>query len=228
MSNQNTSRKIFVSYKHSDSSVAPLDRATQQYEMTQARHYVAELEELLKDENHIYKGERDNEPLDQFKDETIESKLKQKIFDSSLTIVLISKNMKNLYENESDQWIPWEISYSLKEMTKNGVTSKTNAMLAVVLPDENNSYTYMVNHLPCVIRWNTADLFSILNRNMFNRNNKNTKRCEQCGGYHHIGDDHSYVHPVKWYDFIRDMNSYIDYAYNLNDNIQDYDLRKLC
>ena len=42
--------------------------------------------------------------------------------------------MKESLKKERDQWIPWEVSYSLKEVSrknKNGyaVTSKTNAML---------------------------------------------------------------------------------------------------
>ena len=48
-------KKVFVSYKHSDSSVCPLNGG---YLTTTARDYVNELEELLGEEN-IYKGEHD-------------------------------------------------------------------------------------------------------------------------------------------------------------------------
>lgn len=220
-------RKIFVSYKYSDNQVAPLDIAVNQQEATQGRHYVTVLEEKLKDKEHVFKGERDDEPLDGFKNETIESKLRAKIFDSTVTIVLVSKGMKDFLRSENDQWIPWEISYSLKEMTKGDKTSGTNAMLAVAIPDETGSYSYIVNHYPCVTQWNTAWLFKIINQNMFNRNQKNLIRCEACNSHHHTGNDHSYIHPVRWHDFISDINGYIDLAIQLNNNIDHFDLQKV-
>ncbi len=162
-----------------------------------------------------------------FKDETIESKLRDKIFDSTTTIVLVSKNMKNPLLSENDQWIPWEVSYSLKEITRNDRTSGTNAMLAVVIPDESGSYSYAVNNYPCVTVWNTAQLFKILGSNMFNRNEKNLMRCVNCNDHHHTGDDHSYIHPVKWDDFMVNINPYLDHAARLNQNLEDYDIAKV-
>ena len=111
------------------------------------RDYVDKIEETLKSDesDHIYKGESDGEDLSYLSDDTIWQKLRNRIYDSTLTIVMISPNMRNRYKKEKQQWIPREISYCLKEVSridKNGtpVKSKTNAMLAVVVPDKNNDY----------------------------------------------------------------------------------------
>lgn len=220
-------RKIFVSYKHSDSSVQPLNR----FGVTTARDYVNELERLFEGD-HIYKGERDNDDLSAFKDETIESHLRDKIFDSSVTIVLISKNMKESGVSEEEQWIPWEIAYSLRETTREGRTSTTNAILAVVLPDESGSYRYFVEPLGCPhcngIRWKTETLFSILGKNMFNRKRPNIMICPSgiCGKLH-TGNDHSYIYPVRWDHFVSDINKYINHVIWISENIDEYEVVKV-
>jgi len=220
-------RKVFVSYKHRDSGVQSLS----QYALTTARDYVDSLE-LLFGGDHIYKGERGNEDLGTFKDPTIESHLRSRIFDSSITVVLISKNMKESGVSEEDQWIPWEVSYSLREKTRDGRTSGANAMLAVALPDEYGGYEYFVEQNACyncsTTTWKTNTLFNILGKNMFNRKQPKQGRCSNglCGRVFHTGDDHSYISPVRWDHFKSNINLYIGLATRINENIDDYEITK--
>lgn len=227
--------KIFVSYKYRDTNVLSLKNnypypnngtwsfaAT--YEPTKVRDYVTKLQELLEKNHHINKGEADNESLANFKDSTIASKLRNKIFDSSVTIVMISPGMKEYGKLERDQWIPWEISYSLCEYGRNGRTSRTNAMLAVVLPDRNGSYSYCIEERLQTTVIHTDNLFEILRKNMFNQKIPST-RCEN-GIYLYSGEC-SYIPCVKWCDFIRIPNSYIERSIKIRDNIDSYNICKL-
>lgn len=101
-------RSVFVSYKYSDSSVQDLNIYEDTFLgrmkiQTTARHYVDKLAEILEDDDHIYKGEDDGESMGSLADSTIGSKLGDKIFYSSVTIVLISKGMKDPFLSERDQ-----------------------------------------------------------------------------------------------------------------------------
>lgn len=219
------SRKIFVSYKYGDSEVFRLP-SVGLLEVPTARHYVDALTNLFDRHDHIYKGENDNESLAGFKNETIESKLRAKIFDSSITVVLISKNMKDQTLSESDQWIPWEISYSLKEMTKGDRTRGTSAVIAVILPDKAGSYSHFINSA-CAngcVTWLTGNTFEIIAKNMFNRKQPRTFSCTH--GSVHSGNDHSYIYPVKWDDFVANVNGHITNAVNMRDSLSEYTIVK--
>lgn len=150
-------RKIFISYKYFDKDVYDIKRSTK--EPVKVRDYVSWLEDKFKNRTeHYYKGESDNEDLSDKSEDYIWSRLKDKIYDSSITIVLISPNMKEPYKQEKSQWIPWEIAYSIRETPRKGSTSHSNAILAVILPDENNKYEY----------YKDLTLFKILSNNISN------------------------------------------------------------
>jgi len=233
-------KKIFVSYKYSDSQVQDLNiyedakdiwgNLLRQKVATTARHYVDKIDELLEVGDHIFKGEDDGEDMSTLEDSTIGSKLGDKIFDSSVTIVLVSKGMKEKYSTEKDQWIPWEVSYSLKVQSRDGKGSNTNGVLAIVLPDILGKYDYYIvdNSCPyCNCRTLKTDfLFQILRDNMFNVKKPIFTECENHTGSKPYQGYSSFIHSVKWEDFQSNPNKYIEIAVSIRQNINDYELTK--
>lgn len=138
--------------------------------------------------------------------------------------------MKEEYKKESDQWIPWEVSYSLKEITRNNRTSHTNAMLAVVLPDQDSIYDYyLVDNFcdECGCRYLKVNtLFQILNKNMFNIKSADTNTCSEHPELLVFSGESSYIKSVKWSDFVDDTEKYLKTAEEIRDNIEDYDITK--
>ena len=226
------SNKIFVSYKYYDTDVyqyRDLEKIQNPNSNIEDKHvtprsYLNKLSEILS-EYAIEKWEKDDEDLSEFQDSTIESKLKEKIYDSTITIVLISPHMRDKLKLEIDQWIPWEISYSLKEITRNNRTSKTNAIIAVVLPDANNQYSYCIEQTDCckILKF---DFFNIIERNFFNNKNPECSKCKICGQLHYIGDDSHYFAYATWREFIENPKKYIDIALEHQDKKDKYKIAK--
>lgn len=213
-------RKIFVSYKYGDYDVAQLyGYSNSGY--TTPRQYVSYIDDVITSNyGHVFKGEDDNTDLRYLTEATIWSKLCDRIYDSSLTIILISPNMKDPYKAENAQWIPWEVSYSLRQTTRSDRTSRTNAMLAVVLPDSQGSYEhYFTTSAEGYSMHNTDILFSILKNNMFNERYPERKII---GGLYIYYGDFSYISCVKWSDFIQNMDRYINKAYEIQNKKQNY------
>lgn len=216
--------KIFVSYKYSDSKVLAIPDVKGQ---TTARDYVDIIDSLITEEDHIYKGEDDNESMESLADATIGSKLGDKIFDSTITIVLMTKGMKES-KPEKDQWIPWELSYSLKEQSREGKNSKTNAVLAVVIPDENGSYAHFtIPNTACGSNTIlTGNFFNIIGDNMFNIKDQKTDVRDCNGNKIYSGGMHSYISYVKWENFVSDINPSIEKAIKIRENINNYYISK--
>jgi hypothetical protein len=170
--------KIFISYKYKDNHVYDKSSTFFNTYTYTVRNYVDELEKKFDSSDNIYKGESDGEDLSKLADSTIWEKLKDRIYDSTLTIVMLSKGMREIFKEEKYQWIPREISYSLSENSrkdKNGnpITSHTNALLAIIIPDETNSYSYFVTNKTCCntncLYYDRSNIFNIMSNNMFNQ-----------------------------------------------------------
>ena len=197
--------KVFISYKYADTSVQRLPSISL-LQLTTPRHYVDIIQQkLLPKYGHINKGEDDGESLATFKETTIFSKLADKIFDSSITIVLISPNMKTFYPLEKDQWIPWEISYSLRTKNRKGTYSNPNAILIDVLPDHYGNYSYADNHNFGfeIIRLNKNNIKPLLN----------------------YGLPSDYIVSCTWRQFLSQFDTWIDRALINRRNVDRYNLR---
>ena len=204
--------KVFISYKYSDNSVQQLQQPNNLFHITTARDYVDIIQsEFKRDGIHINKGEKDNESLFDFKEETIRSKLADKIFDSSVTIVLLSPNMKDDSKPEEDQWIPWEISYSLRMKQRSDNISKRNAVLLVVLPDIYGDYSYVKS---------SGFYFNIIQHNLNNIKSNSSyttyKLKNSCSK--------SYMLSCNWDKFISNPNGWIDAAIEIRDNESKYNI----
>jgi len=216
-------RNVFVSYKYKDENVPPKLLKTILGEPTIVRDYVNELQTVLDKEDHINLGEKDNESLQDFSDGYIESSLKKKIYRSSITIVMISKGMVTSNLVEKDQWIPWEIAYSLRVVKREDSTSKMNAVLGIVLPDKNNSYDWLLTkNVGCnCTTYHTNKLFSILSSNMFNMKDPVETECEGLKIHH---GEFSFIKTVQWDVFKENCNHYLDKAIEIRDNKELYNI----
>lgn len=223
-------KKIFVSYKYADDQVENLTAGKN----STVRDYIDEFEKKVDSSDDIFKGESDGEDLSALSDDAIWEQLKDRIYDSSVTIVFISPGMKESGKKDRDQWIPWEISYSLKETSrknKNGdsVTSHSNAILAVVLPDSNGSYSYYLETRNCCssgcTTHHTNKMFTIIKKNKFNRTKNASKRT--CDSDRTIWSGTcSYIEAVKWVSFLADYKKYVDSAVDRQSHIDEYNICK--
>lgn len=214
---------IFVSYKYADSDVYPIRNKGF---WTTARDYVDEIEERFKAIGQVYRGEHKDEDLSGYSDDYIWEHLKDKIFNTTVTVVLMSPNMKNPNSYDYSQWIPWEIYYSLRKTTRGDRQSQRNAVLAVILPDSSGSYAYAKESRSCCTAgcnlWHTEKFFTIIRNNMFNRNSKVKANCIK-GDNVYYGDA-SYINLITWQEFIADINSQLENSLRIKNLFSDDEL----
>ena len=232
--------KIFISYKYHDTNVYNevdhhLFEESRRKRCITPRQYVDVLAEYLDEHSpHYCKAEDDNNDLSKLSEDQIWEILKDKIFDSTLTIVIISPNMKDDSKRDRDQWIPWEIKYSLDRNNRhdslgNTVISNTNAMLAIVLPDINNDYSYYFEQKTCCssgCRLNkTNKLFKILQNNTFNIKEPDSYNCKEKDTIYR-GKQHSYIPFYKWCDVNtkEKLEEVIKHAYTIQNSMKNYNI----
>lgn len=189
--------KTFISYKYS--------------EATDLRDRIIE---AMGDDATYYKGETKDSPNRSEQAEgTIENALTNMMFDTSVTIVIISPHMKE------SNWIDWEISYCLKKITRKDRTSHRNGIVGVIMK-VNNSYNWFKYNIVksdghVLNGYHTEKVYDIINENRFNQNPVQY-HCIQCKSYSALTG--SYISYVEEEDFLADIDKYINNAYDKSEN----------
>ena len=198
--------KTFISYKYSE-----------------ARNLRNSIIDALGDDAIYYQGETSTSPdLSDTSTENIKKNLTDMMYDTSVTIVIISPNMKN------SNWIDWEIEYSLKNITRKGRTSHTNGVVGVIMKF-NGGYSWLkttsTNGDGCTSSsYDESKVYSIINNNRFNQNPKKYS-CDTCKTVNALTG--SYIAYVEEETFLSDPQKYIDNAYDKSENdAAGYDLTK--
>lgn len=198
--------KTFISYKYS--------------EVQDLRDGIIK---ALGDDATYYQGETSESPdLTDTSTENIKKNLTDMMYDTSVTIVILSPDMK------SSKWIDWEVEYCLKNITRKNRTSHTNGVVGVIKKIDGG-YNWLVNHLTnchgtSVINYKNDKLFSIIYKNHFNSNPPQW-HCEQCDTYDWLNG--SYIEYIEEDTFLSNPQEYINNAYDKSeDDASGYDITK--
>lgn len=104
--------------------------------------------------------------------------------------------------------------------------SRRDGILTVILPDVNGGYDYMLEPKTCCqsgcTLWHTNKLFKILRMNMFNQKEKTSHNCNL--GNNIYSDYVSYMHMIRWDNFINNINFWINEIKRIQDNKNAYDI----
>lgn len=189
--------KTFISYKYSE-SVNLRDRII----------------EAMGDDAIYYKGENGFSPnKSDDSEEAIWSYLKDMIWPTSVTIVILSPKMTE------SSWIESEISYSLKKIPREGTTSQRNGVVAVIKKVNDSydwfKYTYKGVDGHIMNGYHEEKIFKLICQN---RRNQDPQRycCDKCKSIDPLTG--SYISYVEEDEFLANMDRYINNAFDKAQN----------
>lgn len=170
-----------------------------------------------------YKGETSESPdLTDTSTENIKKNLRNMMYDTSVTIVIISPNMKK------SKWIDWEIEYCLKNINRKDRTSHTNGVVGIIMKHKGN-YSWFKTTIENADGCNSSSyreelVYDIINNNRFNQNPKKYS-CNICKTVDSLTG--SYIAYVEEETFLSNPSKYINNAYDKSENdAAGYDLVK--
>lgn len=197
--------KTFISYKYSEAQ-----------ELRDA------IIEALGENASYYQGETSDSPdLTDYTTETIREHLKDMIFGTTVTIVIISPHMTE------SEWIDWEIEYSLREYSRNGKKSKSNGIVGVVMK-VNGGYDWLSSTIThkdghTSTSNDSAKLYKIINDNRFNENPK-VYSCDKCKTVDRLSG--SYISLIPEDEFLENPDCFIENAYQKCQSVDSYIISK--
>ena len=199
-------RKTFISYKYSES-----------------RNLRDRIIDALGEDSSYYQGETsDSDDMSDETNQSITEVLKDMIFDTSVTIVILSPKMTESH------WIDWEIEYSLKAITRGEKTSHTNGIVAVIKKVDGGYSWFKSNNYNChgssIVSYDMSKVFNIIANNHFNSNPPQW-HCKDCKTYDYLNG--SYIAFIEEDDFLEDPQRYIENAYKKSQCAEEkYKLKK--
>ena len=200
-------RKTFISYKYSESC-----------------EYRDKIIRSLGDDATYYTGETADSPdISNLKVESIKNHLKDMIFNTTVTMVILSPSLTE------SKWVDWEIDYSLSKYSRDGKTSSINGLIGIVPPFYGDYSWFISTHSnPDGHETNNyineeARTFRIMYENRYNQNPKEYA-CPRCKSVDQLTG--SYLSYVKLDDFCIDPDKYIENAYEKSQHVNSYDLRR--
>lgn len=162
----------------------------------------------------FYQGETADSPdMTDLKTTTIKKHLTDMMFDTSVTIVVLSPKMKQ------SKWIDWELEYSLSLNTRKERTSHRNGVVAVI-QKVDGGYNWLKEWRTesdgCrVAYYKTELLYDIINKNRFNQVPE-VFHCEKCKCKDRLSG--SYISIIEEEEFLQNPQLFIDNAYDKSEN----------
>ncbi len=193
------------------------------YKYSEAQGLRDEIIKKLGDDASYYQGETADSPdLTDTTVENIKENLKDMIFGTSVSIVIVSPSIKK------SKWVDWEIEYSLKEYKRGNTTSRTNGIVGVVMK-VNGSYDWLLSSYQnpdgCTNRSiDNSLLYDIITSNRFNLTTDNKYSCPTCKTYDQLNG--SYISLIEQDRFLNSPKHFIENAYEKSQNINNYNLSK--
>ncbi|MCL5027560.1 MAG: TIR domain-containing protein [Bacteroidetes bacterium] len=198
-------RKTFISYKYSE-----------------AQDLRDTILETLGDDAAYYQGETSDSPdLTDTSTENIKKNLTDMMYNTSVTIVIISPHIKQ------SKWIDWEIEYCLKEITRKERSSKTNGIVGVI-QKVNKGYGWFKSTNKQTDGCSYSSyyeklVYDIISKNRYNQNPK-VFSCNNCKTVNTLTG--SYISYVEEEKFLKEYEEFIENAYEKSENVDGYKLTK--